>query len=56
MRNIRAGYIVILKEDNLPQNQWKMAKVIVTVKDRDGLVRRVKIPVGQGYQEGIMNA
>lgn len=47
-RNIKAGDIAILKEENLPRNQWKMVKVVETIKDKEGLVRKVKLQVGRG--------
>ena len=42
-----AGDIIILNEDSLLRSQWKMAKVIGIVKDRDGLVRSAKLQTGQ---------
>lgn len=34
------------KADDLPRNEWRLAKVVETVTDKDGLVRRVKIHLG----------
>lgn len=39
--------IVIIKDDNLPRNQWQLGRVIETVQSSDGLVRRVKVQVGE---------
>ncbi|XP_029967500.1 uncharacterized protein LOC115402944 [Salarias fasciatus] len=46
-RNVQVGDVVIIKEENIPRNEWKLAKVIEANKDDDGLVRKVKIQVGQ---------
>lgn len=36
---------MIVKEQNIPRNKWKLAKVVN--KDDEGLVRKVKIQMGQ---------
>ncbi|XP_061897713.1 uncharacterized protein LOC133646409 [Entelurus aequoreus] len=46
-RNLRVNDIVIIKDDNLPRNHWQLGRVVETVQDRDGLVRRVKVQVGE---------
>ncbi|KAK0150845.1 hypothetical protein N1851_008044 [Merluccius polli] len=46
-RNLRANDIVIIKDDNLPRNHWRLGQVVETVQDSDGLVRRVKVQVGE---------
>ena len=46
-RNLRANDIVIIKDDNLPRNHWRLGRVVETVQDSDGLVRRVKVQVGE---------
>lgn len=38
---------MIVKDDNIPRNEWKLAKVVEANKDDDGLVRKVKIQMGQ---------
>ncbi|KAG1924935.1 hypothetical protein F2P79_025857 [Pimephales promelas] len=45
-RNMQVGDIVLEKADDLPRNEWRLAKVIETVVDKDGLVRRAKIRFG----------
>lgn len=42
-RNITSGDIVLLKDENLPRNQWRLARVVETTKDNDGLVRKVRL-------------
>lgn len=37
----------MVKEENLPRNEWKLAKLIEANEDNDGLVRKVKIQIGQ---------
>ena len=43
--NIQTNDIVLLKDDNLPRNQWQLARVVDAEPDSDGLVRKVKIMV-----------
>ena len=45
-KNLTVGDIVMEKTDDLPRNKWKLAKVVETMTDKDGLVRRVKIQIG----------
>ncbi|GAA6111991.1 uncharacterized protein LOC113040501, partial [Tachysurus ichikawai] len=45
-RNLRVGDIVMEKTDDLPRNEWRLARVTETTTDKDGLVRRVKICLG----------
>ena len=45
-RNISIGDIVVLRDDDSLRGHWKLAKVIDTHVDADGLVRRVKLLVG----------
>lgn len=44
-RNFKVNDIVIIKDDNLPRNQWQLERVIEIVQGSDGLVRRVKVQV-----------
>ena len=44
-RNMQVGDIVLIKEDNIPRNLWRMACVNETYVDDDGLVRKVKLTV-----------
>lgn len=37
---------IIVEKTDLPHNEWKLAKVLETVTDKDGLVRKVKICLG----------
>lgn len=46
-RNLKTDDIVIIKDNNLPRNQWQLGRVIETVQDSDGLVRRVKLQLGK---------
>ncbi|XP_034537461.1 uncharacterized protein LOC117811344 [Notolabrus celidotus] len=45
-RNLEVGDIVMDKTEDLPRNEWRLAKVLETMTDADGLVRRVKIRLG----------
>lgn len=45
-RNLKVGDIVMERTEDQPRNEWKLAKVVETVTDKDGLVRKVKIRVG----------
>ncbi|XP_041850910.1 uncharacterized protein LOC121646099 isoform X1 [Melanotaenia boesemani] len=48
-RNLKVGDIVLERLEDLPRNEWRLAKVIETTTDADGLVRKVKIKFG--YQK-----
>ena len=37
---------VIVKEDELPRNEWKLARVVKAHKSSDGLVRKVTLQLG----------
>lgn len=44
-KNLEEGDIVILKDDGVPRNSWKLARVEATYLDADGYVRKVKVVV-----------
>ena len=44
-RNIQVGDLVLIKED-LPRNQWRLARVIDTAEDKDHFVRKATLEVG----------
>jgi hypothetical protein len=44
-RNLQIGDIVVLKEDDVNRNQWKLARIIEAIEDKDGLVRKTKIQI-----------
>lgn len=46
-RNLSVNDVVIIKEDMLPRSQWQLGRVVETVKESDGFVRRVKVQVGE---------
>lgn len=46
-RNLKVNDIVVIKDDNLPRNHWQLGRVVETFQDDDGLVRRVKVRVGE---------
>ena len=46
-RNVDVGDIVIIKEEDVPRNEWKLAKVVEAPEDDDGLVRKVTVQVGE---------
>ena len=48
-RNLGVGDIVLIKEEDAPRNQWKLASVEETYQDSDGLVRHVKLAVGDAH-------
>lgn len=45
-RNVQDGDIVIVKEGEVPRNEWRLARVLKVCKDDDGLVRRATIQMG----------
>ncbi|CAI5640765.1 unnamed protein product [Oreochromis niloticus] len=46
-RNLKVNDIVVIKDDNLSRNHWRLGRVVETFQDHDGLVRRVKVRVGE---------
>lgn len=45
-RNVKIGDIVIVKEEELPRNEWRLGLVLDVCADEDGLVRKAKIQIG----------
>ena len=48
-RSLQPGDVVLLKEDSTARNQWRSARVEEAYKDEDGLVRRVRVLVGDAH-------
>ena len=44
-RNMQVGDIVLIREDNVPRNCWRTARIDEVYASDDGLVRKVKIVV-----------
>ena len=44
-RNLQVDDVVIVNDDSLPINRWKLAHVSETYPDNDGLVKKVRIVV-----------
>jgi hypothetical protein len=42
---MHVAYIVLIKDDNAPQNLWRKARVDEVYTDEDGLVQKVKLIV-----------
>ena len=45
-KNLQVNDVVIIKEDDVPRNQWRVCRVVEALPDEDGLVRKVKLEVG----------
>nr|XP_020470233.1 uncharacterized protein LOC109968359 [Monopterus albus] len=45
-RNVKAGDVVIVKEEGIPRNEWKLGRVLDVCTDEDGLVRKATIQTG----------
>ena len=45
-RNLEQDDIVLIKDDNVPRNNWRLARVISVTQDTDKLVRKVSVAVG----------
>ena len=48
-RNLQPGDVVLLKDDSTARNQWRSARVEETYMDEDGLVRGVRVLVGDAH-------
>ncbi|KAL7872550.1 hypothetical protein SRHO_G00075330 [Serrasalmus rhombeus] len=48
-RNVQPGDIVMLRDDNLPRYEWRLGRVSETTPDKDGLVRRVRVQLGDRH-------
>lgn len=45
-RNVMIGDIVIVKEQEIPRNEWRLKRVLDVCKDEDGLVRKATVQMG----------
>ena len=45
-RNLQIGDIVLILDEHIPRTQWKVGKIVETLLSSDGLVRNVKIQLG----------
>ena len=43
---VKENDIVLVYEDHVPRGKWKLAKVIELITGQDGIVRGVKVQVG----------
>jgi len=50
-RNFRINDIVLVKDENLPRNQWPLARVVKVFVSRDNLVRRVQLLIPTSKSE-----
>ena len=50
-RSFSVGDVVLLKDDNVCRGQWKLCRISDLIISHDGLVRRVKLRVGD-YSAG----
>ena len=48
-RNVNIGDIVLLKEDDLPRNRWKLGRVVEVISSIDDHVRRLKLIISDSY-------
>ena len=49
-RNVQTGDIVLIADTDLPRCNWKLAMVSHTYPSRDGLIRKVRLHLGQGQE------
>ncbi|XP_062121532.1 uncharacterized protein LOC133835556 [Drosophila sulfurigaster albostrigata] len=47
-RNLRIGDMVVIKEDNLPSNEWRLGRVLTTCPGTDSKVRVVDVLTARG--------
>ena len=50
-RNLKVDDIVLERSDDLPRNEWRLGRVTEATVSKDGLVRKVKLCVGDRNQE-----
>ena len=48
-RNVKILDVVLLKEDDLLRNRWKLGRVVGVISSIDDHVRRVKLIIGDSY-------
>ncbi|XP_063979907.1 uncharacterized protein LOC135163930 [Diachasmimorpha longicaudata] len=48
---IKEGSLVLLREDNLPPMQWRMARILETYPASDNIIRKVKVKTTNGVVE-----
>ena len=51
-RNLQIGDVVIVKDEHKPRNCWSLAQVVGTYPSKDGLVRNVKVCIGDPNLSG----
>ena len=44
-RNLQVDDIVIIKDESLPRNRWKLGRVDETYPNNDGLIRKVRVVI-----------
>jgi hypothetical protein len=50
--NFKTGDIVLVKDENLPRNQWPLGRIVKTFPDEhDGLVRQVQLYIPTAKSE-----
>ena len=50
-RSLQVGDVVLLCDDGVHRNDWKMGRVLKVFPSADGLVRKVSLAVGRRHQE-----
>ena len=45
-KNLQVNDVVIVKDEDIPRNQWKTCRITEVRPDKDGLVRKVTLEVG----------
>ena len=51
-RNLQIGDVVLVRDDDLPRNQWKLARVEETLPSEDSYVRKVTVAIGTHLLDG----
>jgi hypothetical protein len=51
-RNLEIGDVVLLMNESLPRCQWKLGRITEVFPGKDGLVRKVKLIVGDPSYDG----
>ncbi|GFS14891.1 myosin, heavy polypeptide 9a, non-muscle [Elysia marginata] len=51
--NLEVGDVVVLRDDNVCRNDWRLARVTEVFSSADGLVRRCRLKISRPQQDAV---